>query len=271
MAQVLTHEFLCFGTAAGQGNPALTVLHGPAGSTERQQYAREHGKTCVFIDPIDGHADAAFVLDFYYPHARSPLCIHAAVAAARVLAEDGPVTVQTALNGQLLQLQRKDDMYAVRLQRQHAPEARISTSQLRELLGNQVLGFVTEAQVASVGSPKLLVQVNDAGTLYRLEPNLAAIAAWSREHRISGIYVYWVCSDGEVEGRNFNHLDPALEDSATGVAAGALSVMLGRGLHVCQGAAMGNPCLMVTSIDGDAVSIGGHVRSRGPSPEGTVP
>jgi predicted PhzF superfamily epimerase YddE/YHI9 len=170
--------------------------------------------------------------------------------------------VKTALKGQLLTLHRQGDMFAVGLQRQHAPQVSISTSQLRELLGNQTLGFVTEARVASVGSPKLLVQVNDAGTLYRLEPDLAAIAAWSREHGVSGIYVYWVCSDGEVEGRNFNHLDPALEDSATGVAAGALSVLLERGLHVCQGAAMGNPCLMVTRIEGDAVSIGGHVRSR---------
>ena len=264
MAQVLTREFLVFGTAAGQGNPAVAVLHGPAALEQRQQYARDRGTTCVFIDPVED-AEAAFVLDFYYPHARSPLCIHATVAAACLLAHDHPVTVTTAINGQHLQLHRKGEMYAVGLQRQQAPDVRITTSQLRALLGNQVLGFVTEARIASVGSPKLLVQVNDAGTLYRLEPDLAAIAAWSREHGVSGIYVYWVCSDGEVEGRNFNHLDPALEDSATGVAAGALSVLLGRGLHVCQGAAMGNPCLMATSIDGDSVSIGGHVRA------GTVP
>ncbi|MFD2368090.1 PhzF family phenazine biosynthesis protein [Pseudoduganella sp. GCM10020061] len=254
-------EFLCFGATAGHGNPALVVLQGPATIEQRQHYARDSGKTCVFVDPADD-ARAAYVLDFYYPHARSPLCVHASVAAARLLAHGQPVTVRTALHGQLLQLHRDGDMYAVALQRQQAPEVRVSRSQLRELLGNQVLGFVSEARVASVGSPKLLVQVNDAGTLYRLQPDLAAISAWSREHGVSGIYVYWVCSDGEVEGRNFNHLDPALEDSATGVAAGALSVLMERGLHVCQGAAMGNPCLMATSIDGDAVSIGGYVRER---------
>lgn len=260
MAQILTQAFLCFGTAAGKGNPAVAVLHGPAGFEQRLQYARERGKTCVFIDAIDD-PDATFVLDFYYPHARSALCVHAAVAAAYMLAGEHPVTVKTALAGQALQLHGDGDMYAVRLQRQQAPEIGISKSQLRELLGSQVLGFVTEARVASVGSPKLLVQVNDAATLYRLKPDLAAIAAWNREHGISGIYAYWVCSDGELEGRNFNHLDPALEDSATGVAAGALTVLLGRGLHVCQGAALGNPCLMATSIEGDAISIGGYVRA----------
>lgn len=255
-----THSFLCFGAIAGKGNPALAVLRGPSDTGQRQQYARENGQTCVFIDPTDD-PEAPFVLDFYYPHGRSPLCIHAAVAAACLLADEHPVTVKTALNGQHLRLRRTGDMYAAGLQRQPAPEVHITTSQLRQLLGNQVLGFVTEAKVASVGSPKLLVQVNDAGTLYRLQPDLAAIAAWSRENGVNGIYVYWVCSDGEVEGRNFNHLDPALEDSATGVAAGALSVLLGRDLHVCQGAAMGNPCLMATSIEGDSVSIGGYVRA----------
>lgn len=257
---------MCFGATPGHGNPAVVILDGPAGPEQREQYARDSGKTCVFVD----RAEPYHILDFYYPHGRSPLCVHASVAAARLLAHDQPVTVKTALHGQVMQLHRDGDMYAVRLQRQQAPEVQVSTSQLREMLGNQMLGFVSEARVASVGSPKLLVQVNDAGTLYRLQPDLAAIAAWSREHGVSGIYVYWVCSDGEVEGRNFNHLDPALEDSATGVAAGALSVLMGRGLHVCQGAAQGNPCLIATSIDGDTVSIGGHVRSRGPSPQGTV-
>lgn len=251
-------EFHCFGAGTGKGNPALVVRQGPATQEARQQLARERGTTCVFVDPAPD-TGAPFVLDFYYPHARSPLCIHAAVAAAALLANDGPVKARTAMRAQHLQLNRQGDNYSVTLQRQQPPEMRVDHAQLRALLGNEMLGFAGPASVASVGSPKLLVQVNDAGTLYRLQPDLAGIAAWSREHGISGIYVYWVCSEGEVEGRNFNHLDPGAEDNATGVAAGALTVLLGRGLRVCQGAAQGNPCLMVTSIAGDAVSIGGSV------------
>lgn len=250
----------CFGVDDRHGNPASVVLRGPDGQQARQQFARERRQTCVFIDP-SSDPSASRVLDFYYPHARSPLCLHAAVACASILASDGPVTVKTAMHGQYLELGRIGGSFAVTLQRQEAPDIDVDHAQLRALLGNEMLGFAGPARVASVGSPKLLVQVNDAGTLYRLQPDLAGIAAWSREHGISGIYAYWVCSEGELEGRNFNHLDPAAEDSATGVAAGALTVLLGRGLRVCQGAAQGNPCMMVTSIDGDAVSIGGRVRA----------
>ena len=58
------------------------------------------------------------------------------------------------------------------------------------------------------------------------------------------------CRTGEhtYEGRNFNHLDPAREDSATGVAAGALAAWLGHGLVVLQGAALGNPCRIVVRV-----------------------
>jgi predicted PhzF superfamily epimerase YddE/YHI9 len=60
------------------------------------------------------------------------------------------------------------------------------------------------------------------------------------------------------EGRNVNHLDPAKEDSATGVAAGALSVHLNQGLSLYQGAALGRPCVMRTRLDGGQVLLGGR-------------
>jgi predicted PhzF superfamily epimerase YddE/YHI9 len=71
--------------------------------------------------------------------------------------------------------------------------------------------------------------------------------------------VYGWCRrpDGAFEGRNFNHLDPALEDSATGVAAGALAVHLGRSLDLYQGAHLGQPCLLRTQLDGDRILVGG--------------
>lgn len=251
-------SFRCFGADASHGNPALVVLNGPAGPDQRQQYARGKAATCVFVDAASPPG-ADYLLDFYYPHARSPLCIHAAVAAAAMLARERNVRVKTAMRGQDLELRRSGDTYGVTLQRQQAPDVFIEPGDLRQLLGNPTLGFASVPRLASVGSPKLLVQVNDAGVLYRLQPDLAAISAWGREHGVNGLYVYWVCGDREVEGRNFNHLDPALEDAATGVAAGALTVHFGRSLRVRQGAAQGNPCLILTSIEGDTVTVGGRV------------
>ena len=74
---------------------------------------------------------------------------------------------------------------------------------------------------------------------------------------MNGIYAWCRRPDGEYEGRYFNHLDATLEDSATGVAAGALSVALRRGLVLRQGKATGRDCLIRTRIDGDALLVGG--------------
>jgi predicted PhzF superfamily epimerase YddE/YHI9 len=98
--------------------------------------------------------------------------------------------------------------------------------------------------VVSVGSPKLLVEVADAATLYGLQPDLPAIAAWGKGAGVNGLYVYCRCDDGTYEGRNFNHLDPALEDSATGVAAGALTALLGHAITLRQGRAVGSANLI---------------------------
>ena len=65
-----------------------------------------------------------------------------------------------------------------------------------------------------------------------------------------------------MEGRNFNHLDPLLEDSATGVAAGALVALLGHGLLLRQGRARGNDCVIHTALEGDAVLVGCRVRGE---------
>lgn len=240
-------ELKCFGEAPGTGNPALVVEDGPAAQDERAALARTRNKVVVFVDGT--------VLDYHYPHKRSPLCLHATLAAAAVLFarqdSGAPLTVTTAMTGQPLQLLRDGGDMFVRLQRQPAPAATADVAAL--------LGTAGPAQVASVGSPKLLVEVADAAILRALAPDLAAITAWGERHGVNGIYAWCRLPDGSYEGRNFNHLDPALEDSATGVAAGALSAMLGHGIRLRQGAALGRPCLLRTRVEGEAILVGGRV------------
>ncbi|TFW16934.1 PhzF family phenazine biosynthesis protein [Massilia arenosa] len=298
-------ELKCFGLGPGQGNSALVVTGDSSSVDERLRFAREQAKpACVFIDRGD---DGVPVLDFYYPHKRSPLCGHATLAAAYhlVAAGAGPVEVRTAMQGQRICLVREGDIVYLELHRQEAPAADIGTDALRALLRAPELVPVTAPVVASVGSPKLLVQVHDVAELRALAPDLAAIDAWSRALGVNGIYAW--CLRGEaqdagggtdphateaqhagvddpqhtgvgdlqrahtgearpaggmpltVEGRNFNHLDAALEDSATGVGAGALTVLLGRALRLHQGAVVGNPCLVHTQIDGPTIRVGGLV------------
>jgi len=246
------YELKCFGTRPGEGNAALVILDGPAAADERQAFAKAANKSaCVFVDGA--------TLDYYYPHTRSPLCLHATLAAARVLLADspGPLTVRTAMRGQELVLTRSESGAFVSLAPQVAPDVAPPANLAAGLLAAPGLVIASAPRVASVGSPKLLVEVADSATLHALRPDLAAIVDWGKTHGVNGIYAWCRRPDGAFEGRNFNHLDPALEDSATGVAAGALTVHLGRSLDLYQGAHLGQPCRLRTMLDGEKILIGG--------------
>jgi PhzF family phenazine biosynthesis protein len=246
----------CFGARPGDGNPALVIEDDRMDAAARQAYARERNTTCVFLSP--DHE-----VDYFYPHTRSPLCLHATLAVAAVLfGRDGAdgggtIDVRTAMKGQRLRLSREGQDYFVRLAPQPAPSVAIRGEHIAALLNAPGLAMASAPRVASVGSPKLLVEVQDVDALYGLAPDLAGINAWGKQHGVSGVYVYCRRDDATFEGRNFNHLDPALEDGATGVAAGALALALGRGLLLRQGRASGRDCLIRARVEEDAVLVGG--------------
>ena len=254
-------EFSCFGEDGGGGNPALVIEDGPREDEERARLAREHALTCVFLD-APGAPGLAATLDFVYPHMRSPLCLHATLAAAQVLfarfGDASPLQVRTAMRGQRLVLSREGELVFVQLARQDVPQVAADAVLARRLLAAPGLQLAGSPRLASVGSPKLLLEVADRETLHGLTPDLEAIVEWGRAQGVSGCYAWCRIGEQEYEGRNFNHLDPLLEDSATGVAAGALTAALGHGLTLHQGRANGRACLMHTMIDGDAVFVGGR-------------
>ncbi|MCA1854770.1 PhzF family phenazine biosynthesis protein [Massilia oculi] len=250
------HALHCFGAAPGSGNPALVIEGGAPDAAARAAFARARNTTCVFLD--------AGVVDFHYPHARSPLCLHATLAVTHVLFARQPeapvLAVSTALRGQRLELLRDGDACYVRLQAQAVAQP----APVPGLLAAMGIAPVSAPCAASVGSPKLLVEVADAAALHGLAPDRAALAAlhaWGAQAGINGIYAWCRLPDGRFEGRNFNHLDPALEDSATGVAAGALTVLLGHGITLLQGRASGRSCLISTRVAPGAVLVGGRVEA----------
>ena len=258
-----THLLRCFGARAGAGNPALVVDGGDLDPAARGALARARATTCVFLDAPADADDGAWTVDFYYPHTRSPLCLHATLAAAAVLFERlpdaGPRAVRTAMKGQLLALERAGDDYLVRLTAHPVDVPDVDAHAAAALLGVPDEALASAPRVASIGSPKLLVEVAGSTRLYDLSPDLARIAAWGKAHGVNGIYAWCRHGDGTFEGRNFNHIDPALEDPATGVAAGALTALLGRGLDLRQGRATGHDCLIRTRVDGADILVGGAV------------
>jgi PhzF family phenazine biosynthesis protein len=271
------HALKCFGEGAGDGNPAFVIEGDRSGGAARRAFARARNTTCVYLDAHSGEE----VVDFYYPHMRSPLCLHATLAVAQVLFARHPdastLAVTTAMRGQRLELVREDGEFFVRLQAQGVAQPPLAPGLLERLLAAPGLVPASLPQVASVGSPKLLVEVADAGTLHRLRPDLDAITAWGKEAGVNGIYAWCHLPDDRFEGRNFNHLDPALEDSATGVAAGALTVLLGHGLTLLQGRATGQSCRIMTRVEDGAILVGGRaepaavVESFAPPQAGMLP
>lgn len=251
-------ELLCFGVARGVGNAALVVRSDHSSAEQRQLFARERGKpACVFIDHA---ADGGIVLDYFYPHKRSPLCLHATLAAARVLLSDAQshLQVRTAMHDQPLTLILRNGEVFIQLSPQAAPEVAIPDALPAQLLATPDIQLRSPPVIASVGSPKLLLEVADRATLHALTPDLRRIADWGKRHGVSGCYVWCRRDDGAFEGRNLNHLEPAAEDGATGVAAGALTVHLQTGITLFQGANVGTPCKLRTERHGASILIGGQ-------------
>lgn len=246
--------FRCFGEAPGGGNPALLIEGDASNEAARQALAQARNTTCVFLD--------GEVVDFYYPHMRSPLCLHATLAVAHALFARQPnadtLAVTTAMRGQRLELVRDGADVFVRLQPQEITQPELAPGLLASLLAAPGFAPASMPRVASVGSPKLLVEVADAATLHGLRPDLDAITAWGKQAGVNGIYAWCRLEAGRFEGRNFNHLDPRLEDSATGVAAGALTALLGHGVNLLQGRATGQACLIKTRVEDGAILVGGR-------------
>lgn len=254
------HELLSFGAVPGKGNTALVIEHGPDSPAERQALASARNKAaCVFLTPA-GPGEPVEA-DFYYPHMRSPLCLHATIAAAHILCARGPATLRTAMRGQLLELSHGAQGTFAAVRRQAVAPIGIDPGLPALLLGEPDLVLASAPLLSSVGSAKLLIEVVNRETLHALRPPLEGIVDWSTKHGVNGCYVYCRVGQDEYEGRNFNHLDPAREDSATGVAAGALAAWLQRDLAMLQGANMGNPCRIVARVEGQLIFVGGATES----------
>jgi PhzF family phenazine biosynthesis protein len=261
-------RYRCFGAAALNGNDAV-VVSGPELSgwslEDRQQFTIEqHAHACVFVD-ADGPASGQWTLDFYYPHARSPLCLHASLAAAdhiwKTGQHGGVLLLTSSMKKQPLAFDRVGDDIFVSVDIQQADFPDVSIPDVAKLLRCDAGVLMSSPKVASVGSPKLLVEVASEDVLYLLRPDLDGITEWGRMNGVNGCFAYtrMGASPSQYAGRNFNHLDATLEDAATGVAAGALSVRLNADITLYQGRNLDNPCVIRASRAAGKIRVGGRV------------
>ncbi|HWW23538.1 MAG TPA: PhzF family phenazine biosynthesis protein [Edaphobacter sp.] len=260
-------RYKCFGATERNGSDALLVcgLELSCWSIQdRQQFTIDHNaNACVFVDG-DESGTGSPTLDFYYPHARSPLCLHAALAAAhhiwgRTKKRHDALSLLSSMNRQPLVFDVSTDDVYVSVESHETDFPHMPVSKVAKLLLCDSDVFVSLPRVASVGSAKLLVEVESKDVLYSLRPDLERIVEWGRKNGISGCFAYAQIGESEYEGRNFNHLNETLEDAATGVAAGALSVRLEADITLHQGRHLGNPCVIRTSRSAGRIRLGGRV------------
>jgi PhzF family phenazine biosynthesis protein len=215
------HRFLCFGSNDESGNAAIVVEDSHlAAEPERLKFARQQDANAT----VSVETDAAGArLDYYYPHTRSPLCLHATLAASAVFFERYPerwrTQFVTGMHRHVLEAERFDHGIFVGVRAQPCPILSQAVTETAGLLRVEPTALIGIPRLASVGSTKLLVQMKGQIALDALNPDLKAIASWSREHGVARVFAYCHHNNDIYAGRNFNHLEPHLEDAATGVAA----------------------------------------------------
>lgn len=254
----------CFGTDSDSGNEAIIVENCDLSIKERLLFAQQKNKSaCVFLQHTN--SDAVIELDYYYPHKQSPLCLHGALAAAYIYFLYHPLisslTIINSMTRQKVLAEKIENAVFLTVTPQNIEHLSVQFDDklVRKLLNIDSSSRIVEYYIASCGSPKLFIEFSDLQLLYSLHPDLKLICEWSKLNQLNGLYTYCRLSENCYYGRNFNHLNPTLEDAATGVAATAISYHLKKDLTVHQGITTNNNCIMHIKFLGNSVQINGRV------------
>lgn len=251
----------CFGIDNNTGNKAIIVENDVMNTEERLLFAREQKQTCVFMKYLA--QQHSLELDYYYPHARSKLCLHGTLAAAYIYFMNNPqankIDVITSMNQQIIAVAKENGSIFITVTEQKVEPVYVDLGLIKMLLNLELVTNIVEYYFSSTGSTKLFIEFDNLSIVQKLTPNLDLICEWGKQNNISGLYVYCKLADESYCGRNFNHLDSSLEDAATGVAAAAITSHLKRNLIVHQGDLLNNPCIIITRFLNENIQISGRV------------
>ncbi len=213
------------------GNPAGVVLRAETLSkTQRQALATAAGYSeTVFVEGRGNDLK----LEYFTPARQIDICGHATVGAFSLLRDRRLISLGNHSFRSVIGTHRvmvtKD---SVGLWQKGIYDkllgTRATTQTIAQSLETQPRAFASPLRLANNGSPFLLVEVADRASLKMLRPNLEQVRALSERLNIVGYYVYFKNSKGQVEARMFAPHYGIAEESATGMAAGALALSLYR-------------------------------------------
>ena len=263
------------------GNPAGIVLDADRlGPDEMQTIAAEVGLSETAF--VTRSRTEGARLDFFTPTRRIAHCGHATIAAFSLLRDTGRMplgeTSKETIDGARRILISADMVFVAQRDPRYTPADDVLA--MDEVL--DALGVGTEAlnpallpTVSDTGGPFLMLAVRGGAELAALRPDHDAVARIGTAAGIVGIYAFTTdpaATSHDATARMFAPHFGIPEESATGMAAGALGAFLhdvaGRGeqvLTIEQGRYMhpASPSLIevrldVTDGDVGGVMVGGH-------------
>ena len=263
-----------FTTSAFSGNPIAVVLDAQGLATEQMQaLAREfnYSETAFVLPAAKPPATAR--VRIFTPRIEVPFAGHPTVGTAVVLAQDWEAAGRSV--GEQFVFEEGAGLVPIRLLREHgavvgAELAAPERLRLREAIGvgpaaaclslepKDVCSSTHAPQIASVGLPFLIVELESREALRRAKPNLDAHYKNLPPLGIDAVYAYVEGPPGVLHARTFAPLDGCIEDAATGSATGAATALLTqltgkptetRLWRVHQGVDMGRPSLIIVEVD----------------------
>ena len=222
---------------------------------------------------VKQHGRDEFAVRYFTPAGEVDLCGHATIATFGLLCREGVVADgATCLNHTLAGDLKVKTGAQVMMQMAHPQlvAQSLDAERLhRIMMDGTVIGWPDlSIEIVSTGLPDIIMPVAGLEALNALRPDMAALAALSRELSVVGVHAFALADDGyTAHVRNFAPLYDIPEESATGTANAALTHYLHRcGLvepgdlcHFLQGEAMGRPSEVVTTLDDEGrIWVGGQ-------------
>lgn len=254
-----TSLYHCFATSNAKGADALVVEDTSLAHSKKLAFASEkNASAVVFYTRIK---PAHYTLDFYYPHANSPLCLHAVLAAAKHLSnEDDEINMYTAQHNKKIVCSLKGNSIRAICMTPHELREYHDHDDVLKILGVVKTDLQYPPVLVDVGSKKLMIQLKEKNKILSIKPELKGLIKWGVDRNINGCFVFSEGINGYYFGRNFNHIKENVEDSATGVAALCIAAIKGKDITLFQGEHLNNRCRLKAGVTSDGLWIEGCVK-----------